>query len=78
MERRVKEVMSKIFNIDPNKIEDDASPDTIENWDSLHHMYLILALEDEFKIEFSDVQISEMLNYRLILITLQELLEKDE
>lgn len=76
MEKRVKEVMSKIFNVDVNKVGDDASPDTIEDWDSLHHMNLILALEDEFKVVFSDEQINEMLNFKLILVVLQELFEK--
>lgn len=74
MEQKVKEIMTKVFNVDISAIKDNASPDTIERWDSLHHMVLVVALEEEFGVEIRDEQINEMLNYRLILIILKELL----
>jgi acyl carrier protein len=71
-EQKLKEVLSRIFNVSLDMITDDASPDTIENWDSLRHMNLILALEEEFDVEFSDDQVVEILSYKLIKIVLQE------
>jgi len=53
-------------------IGDDASPDTIENWDSLRHMNLVLALEEEFGIELTDDQTVEIMSYPLIKIVLGE------
>ena len=41
-------------------IDEGSSPDSIENWDSLHHMNLVLALEEEFDVEFSDEQVMKM------------------
>ena len=70
MEQRVKGIMAKVFKID--EIPDDSSMDTIENWDSLRHMYFVVALEEEFGVEFSQTQITEMLSYKIILLTLQE------
>jgi acyl carrier protein len=59
---RIKSVMAQIFEVPVSAISDDASPETIEQWDSLRHMNLILALEGEFKIEFTDQQIPEILS----------------
>ena len=66
MEDRVKKVMSDVFNIDIKSINDKSSPDNIENWDSLKHMNLIIALEEELEIEFSDEEIGDSMNYALI------------
>jgi acyl carrier protein len=71
-EQKLKEVLSRIFNVNLDMITDDASPDTIENWDSLRHMNLVLALEEEFDVEFTDDQVVEILSYKLIKIVLKE------
>ena len=66
MEQRIKNVMSAVFEIPVNKIKENASPDTIESWDSLKHMNFVVALEEEFEIEFIDDEINEMMNFALI------------
>ena len=48
MEQRIKNVMASIFKVDISEIDENISPDTLENWDSLGHMNLIVALEEEF------------------------------
>ncbi len=71
-EIKIKEIMSIVFGIDIALISDDASPDNIPNWESLNHMNLIVALEEEFDIEFTDDQIVEILNYKLLKSILEE------
>lgn len=66
MENRVKKVIAEILDIEINSINDNTSPETVESWDSLKQMNIIVALEEEFDIEFSDEDIIEMLNFRLI------------
>jgi acyl carrier protein len=63
---RIKSVMAVVFEIDANSIQDDAAPGSIENWDSIRHMNLIVALEEEFNFEFSDDEITDLLSYKLI------------
>ena len=63
---RIKNVMSAVFEIPEEQIENDSSPDTIGSWDSLRHMNLIVALEEEFKVELTDDEILEMMNYKSI------------
>ena len=66
LEDRIKNIMSAVFEIPEEQIKDNSSPDTIESWDSLKHMNLIIALEEEFEVEFIDNEIFEMMNYTLI------------
>jgi acyl carrier protein len=33
---------------------------TIQQWDSLKHMHLVMALEEEFGIEFDDGEVSNL------------------
>ena len=71
MEDRIKKVMSDVLNIDVSLINNESSPDNIENWDSLKHMNLIVALEEEFEIEFDDEEIVDSMNYILIVNILE-------
>jgi len=71
-EEKLKQVLSRIFNVNLDMITGDASPDTIENWDSVRHMNLVLALEEEFDFEFTDDQVVEIISYALIKIVLKE------
>ena len=66
IEKKLKNVFSVVFELDPNFINENSSPDNIDNWDSLKHMVLISALEEEFDIQFSDQEMLELLNYKLI------------
>lgn len=73
MDEKIKSVMATVFGMDVSEINENSSPDVIEEWDSLNHMNLIVALEEEFGVEFSEDQIASMLNYKLIKLTLEEL-----
>ena len=63
---RIKNVISVVFEIPEEQIKNDSSPDTIGSWDSLRHMNLIVALEEEFKVELTDDEILDMMNYKSI------------
>lgn len=66
MENRIKNVMAAVFNYPSEQIQDDTSSDSIDKWDSVGHMNLIVGLEEEFSIIIEDDEISEMLNFALI------------
>ena len=75
LEQRVKRVMSNVFAVDEKYITEDTSQDTIQNWNSLVHMNLVIALEEEFSFTLSDEQVIEMLSYPLVLCILKESLQ---
>ena len=58
--------MARTFNVPASSLSEDTSMDNLEVWDSLKHMNLVISLEETFKIEFSDQEIVELLNYKLI------------
>lgn len=65
-------IVSQVMNIPVEQLDEESSPDTVENWDSLRHMNLILALEEKFGISFFDEEIIVMLNVQIIVETLKE------
>ena len=72
MKNRVIKVVSGIMDTPIEKLDEESSPDTVEKWDSIGHMNLILALEEEFGVYFSGEEIVEMLNVQIIIETLKE------
>ena len=72
MENRIKEILSIIFEVDIDQINDDFSSDSTENWDSLRHMNMVTALEEEFGVFFEDEEIVELLNLQLIKVIIEE------
>ncbi len=66
MEQRLKEIMANVFSIDILEINSLSSPDSITQWDSIGHLNLITAIEEEFQIYFDEEQIIQMLNFQLV------------
>jgi len=66
MEADIKSLISKIFNVDVKFINDNSSPDDIKGWDSLGHMNLVAALEEEYEIQLDDEEIDDLRNVALI------------
>ncbi len=64
MDERIKKVLASIFLVEISGIGDDASPETVEEWDSLKHMNIVLALEEEFDVQFEDDEIVDMMSYK--------------
>lgn len=72
MENRIKKVMSEVLDIEEILINDSTSAEMIENWDSLKQMNLIVALEEEFDIEFDGEDLENLINFKLICLIIQE------
>jgi len=77
VKNRVYSIMAVIFDINVDEIPDNAAPGVIDKWDSLKHMSLILALEEEFELRFTDKDMSELLNFELIVSIISEKINND-
>ena len=64
--------MGKVFGIDDSTIPADASRESYPKWDSLMHMSLMLALEDEFGIEFPDEEIAGIASLLTLIKSVEE------
>ncbi|TAH50274.1 MAG: acyl carrier protein [Chloroflexota bacterium] len=69
---RVRDVMSDLFGVPRDAIDAHASPKTIPQWDSLQHLNLVLALEQEFEIQFSTEEISAMTDFTQVVETVEQ------
>ena len=63
--------MSIIFECEPFEVRDDAAFGALEVWDSLNHMKLVTALEEEFGVAFSDEEVLEAISLPLIELILE-------
>ncbi len=72
-EDALKQVMSAMLNVDVAAINEDPSMDNIPSWDSLRHMNLVLALEEEFKVTIPDEDAGNITSFKLIKLVLNEL-----
>ena len=59
---RLNEVFREVFDDETIVVTDETTAEDIEDWDSLEHINLINAVEDEFDIKFEMGQIVSMTN----------------
>lgn len=59
---RLNSVFRDIFDDDSICINENTTSDDIEDWDSLEHINLIGAVEDEFNMRFKMKEVSSMKN----------------
>ena len=62
MDEEIKELVAEVFNIDEADVIPGLSQETLDNWDSLNHLKLVTAIEQEFKINLSMDEIDEIIN----------------
>jgi acyl carrier protein len=65
----IRDVMAAIFGVDPTDVGEDASQETIDTWDSLRHLSLILALEERFGISLTIDEITSLSDFRSVVTT---------
>jgi acyl carrier protein len=75
LEDQLRHVMGDILNLDPNSIDESTAQDGTASWDSLSHINLIVALEQEFQVSFDVSEIESMLSFSDILDTLGKKLQ---
>jgi acyl carrier protein len=67
IKNRLKQVMADVLNIKPSEIKDGTTADDVEDWDSLAHVDLIIAVETEFNIKFTLNEIPKATSFPEIL-----------
>ena len=57
---RLNDVFRDVFDDDTLEVDENTTADDIEDWDSIEHITLIGAVEDEFKMRFKMGEVSGM------------------
>ena len=73
IDERIKDVMSAVFGVDVDTINEDSSQDNIEGWESIRTLDLIVALEEEFGVTIPLEEVGNMTNFRYIKLMIDEL-----
>ena len=59
---RLQEVIRDVFDDEDIVIGEETTADDIEGWDSLIHVVLVVAVQDEFGVKFSIAETSALKN----------------
>lgn len=65
-EAKLKAIVSGILGVSEVDIHDDLSTTDVDTWDSLNHINLITAVEEEFGIQFPTESMDRMKSVGLI------------
>jgi acyl carrier protein len=57
---RLCRTIAAVLGVDAEAIDDASSPETLESWDSLNHLNLVMAIEEEFNVELTPDDTLEM------------------
>tara|TARA_B100000029_G_scaffold117227_1_gene110354 strand:+ start:1143 stop:1379 length:237 start_codon:yes stop_codon:yes gene_type:complete len=53
MSEKLYQIISKVFNVDVSRINDETSPENLEEWDSFNFYVLLDEIEKEFNMKFN-------------------------
>ena len=67
----IRRVVGDVLGVDPSTLGPGASPETVAGWDSVQHLSLIIALEQEFSVRFAPEEIEEAVSLPAIVELVQ-------
>lgn len=57
---QIRTLASDLFAIPASRIDSTSSPESIESWDSVQHLNLVLALEEKFHLQLMPEEVEQM------------------
>jgi acyl carrier protein len=72
MENKLIAIFAEVLNLEEAKIVDELEYNSIPEWDSISHMALVAAIDDEFDIMLDTNDVIDMSNFKKA----KEILEK--
>ena len=60
IKNRVQKILLTVFPHVQGEFKEEWGPDDIENWDSMTHLNMVMALGDEFKIDLDFNEVMEI------------------
>lgn len=69
---KLNEIFIDVLDLDEVELTDETSANDIEEWDSLSHIQLIVAIEKAFGIKFTSLEIMKWKNVGEMVSTMEE------
>jgi acyl carrier protein len=60
MTDKLYDLVSDIFDIEPEDVREDLTAEDVELWDSLNHLKLITAIEQAYGIQFTMAEVQSV------------------
>ena len=57
---QVRAIAADVLQVPASQILAESSPETLESWDSVQHLNLVLGLEQQFNIQFEPEEMDQM------------------
>lgn len=73
---KLNEIFIDVLDLDEVELTDETSANDIEEWDSLSHIQLIVAIEKAFKIKFTSLEIMKWRNVGEMVNSMEEKLSR--
>lgn len=59
---RLKKTILSALHLEDFEIQGDTRADEVPGWDSLNHINVILAVENEYKVRFKNIEVLKLKN----------------
>jgi acyl carrier protein len=63
---RLQRIFADLFTVPQGNIMPTTSPETLESWDSLQHLKLMLAIEQEFGVQINPQDMEQLISVERI------------
>jgi acyl carrier protein len=60
MDEKIRELFAALLQVALEQVKDQTTPASLERWDSIQHMILVAAFEEEFGIDLDPEEAVEM------------------
>jgi len=57
---RVRGIAADVLQVNQGSLSAESSPQSVESWDSVQHLNLVLALEEQFGVQFEPDEMDSM------------------
>jgi acyl carrier protein len=72
LNEKLAEIVSELFDLEPAMVRDELTPEDVELWDSLNHLRLVTAVEQEFGIKLSTADIESITSLGVLRALIEE------
>lgn len=72
LKTRLTAIIAQELELAPAEVPEDASAETLQAWDSLGHMKLVMAIEQELGVRFATAEIPELTSVPKLVAALEK------
>ena len=72
METKIIDILTTVLELKEGEAREHITQSNLPDWDSMKHLILISAFEDEFSIRFKDEDVVNMTDYQTIITTIRK------